>query len=99
MRNKFLSTPEPPRVVCSAPSHYTPATVIPDTEITVVKFADNVAIIARTTKQEVGFISGGNQHEWCTENNLLLNVNKPKELIGDFRKKVPKTHARLHQWS
>ncbi len=30
--------------------------------------------------------------EWCTENNLLLNVSKTKELIVDFRKKEAKTH-------
>ena len=34
--------------------------------------------------------------EWCTENNLLLNVNKSKELIVHFRKKEAKTHPPVY---
>ncbi len=29
---------------------------------------------------------------WCTEKNLVLNINKTKELFADFRKKEAKTH-------
>ncbi len=36
-----------------------------------------------------------NLAEHCTENNLLLNVNKTKELI-DFRKKETKTHTPVY---
>ncbi len=31
--------------------------------------------------------------EWCTKNNLLLNVSKTTEPIIDFRKKEMKTHT------
>ena len=31
--------------------------------------------------------------EWCQENNLLLNVNKTKELIVDFRKQQRVEHV------
>ena len=34
-----------------------------------------------------------NVAEWCTENNLLLNVSKTEEMIVDFRKKEAKTHT------
>ncbi len=34
--------------------------------------------------------------EWCTENNLLFNVGKNKELIIDFRKKEAKAHTPVY---
>ncbi len=34
--------------------------------------------------------------EWYTENNLLLNISKTKELIIDFRKKEEKTHTPVY---
>ncbi len=34
-----------------------------------------------------------NLAEWCTENNLLFNVCKTKELIVDFMKQEAKTHS------
>ncbi len=58
-----------------------------------MKFADDTTIF--------GWISNNweeinNLAEWCTENNLLLNVNKIKELIIDFRKKEEKTHSHVY---
>ena len=34
--------------------------------------------------------------EWCTENNLLLNIVKTKELIVEFRKKEAKRHNAVY---
>ncbi|KAI3352584.1 hypothetical protein L3Q82_005516 [Scortum barcoo] len=33
---------------------------------------------------------------WCADNNLLLNTNKTKELIVDFRKVKRETHDPIH---
>lgn len=54
----------------------------------IIKFADDTTV--------VGLITGGdesayrqevqNLSEWCSANNLLLNIAKTKELIIDFRK-------------
>ena len=54
----------------------------------IIKYADDTAII--------GLISDNDEHDyinevndtvkWCSDHNLLLNVNKTKELIFDFRK-------------
>uniref|UniRef100_A0A3B3RCJ5 Reverse transcriptase domain-containing protein n=1 Tax=Paramormyrops kingsleyae TaxID=1676925 RepID=A0A3B3RCJ5_9TELE len=56
----------------------------------IVKFADDTTV--------VGLISGGDESAyrdevekltaWCSNNNLLLNTVKTKELIVDFRKKA-----------
>lgn len=35
--------------------------------------------------------------EWCTDNNLLLNVNKTKELIVDFGIKEVKAHLFINR--
>ncbi len=63
-------------------------------ENSIVKFADYTTIIDQISKnhkfpyrKEINHLA-----EWCTENNLLLNVSKTKELIVDFRKKEAKTH-------
>ncbi len=34
--------------------------------------------------------------DWCTENDLPLNVSKTKEMIVAFRKKETKTHAPVY---
>ncbi|ONI45395.1 hypothetical protein AN641_04260 [Candidatus Epulonipiscioides gigas] len=59
-----------------------------------MKFADDTTIIGQISnndefsyREEINHLA-----EWCTENNLLLNVSKTKELIVDFRKKEAKTH-------
>ena len=55
----------------------------------IIKYADDTAII--------GLIDNGDEQdyilqvkeatEWCAKHNLLLNVNKTKELIFDFRRR------------
>ena len=49
-------------------------------------------------KQRWEFILGGNQQSSrvCTENNLLLNISKTKELTGDFWKKEAKTQTLVY---
>ena len=57
-------------------------------ENAIIKFADDTTI--------VGLISGGDETAyreeiqrmaaWCSENNLILNTSKTKELIIDFRR-------------
>lgn len=32
---------------------------------------------------------------WCSRNNLLLNVNKTKEIVVDFRRKIQPSHTPL----
>ncbi len=39
-------------------------------------------------REEINSLAG-----WFTENNLLLNISKTKELIVDFRKKKAKTQT------
>ena len=58
----------------------------------IIKFADDTTV--------VGLISGGNEapyreevaqlSNWCTNNNLSLNVDKTKELVIDFRRTLHK---------
>ena len=55
----------------------------------VLKFADDTTVM--------GLITNSDESEyrdqinklisWCNDNNLELNVNKTKEIIGDFRRK------------
>ena len=58
----------------------------------IVKFADDTTV--------VGLIRDNDDMEveqlvdWCRENNLILNVDKTKEIIVDFRKKQS-SHAPL----
>ncbi len=63
-----------------------------------MKFADNTTIVGlimnndeNSYREEIS-----NLAEWCTENNLLLNVSKTKELIIDFRKNKTRTHTPVY---
>ncbi len=58
-----------------------------------LKFVDDTTIIGRITNNKENSYREeiNNLTEWCTENNLLRNINKTKELINDFRKKETKT--------
>ncbi|XP_049573464.1 ribonuclease P protein subunit p29 isoform X1 [Syngnathus scovelli] len=54
----------------------------------IVKFADDTTMVGLITKGdetqcrlEVDLLTA-----WCRDNNLLLNVNKTKEIVVDFRK-------------
>ncbi|KAI4886435.1 hypothetical protein NFI96_011889 [Prochilodus magdalenae] len=64
---------------------------------TTIKFADDTTIIGNITnddegpyREEVKLLT-----EWCSTNNLSLNVSKTKELIIDFRK-GGRTHTPLN---
>lgn len=65
-----------------------------------MKFAADITIIIRiSNNDENSYREEINSFvEWCTENDLLLNVNKTKGLIVDFRGKEAKTPP-LHQRS
>lgn len=59
----------------------------------IIKFADDTTV--------VGLISGGDESayreevhrllQWCRTNNLIININKTKELIVDYRKRKSDT--------
>lgn len=53
-----------------------------------LKYADDTAILGLITdNDETSYLSEINHCiNWCEDNNLLLNANKTKELICDFRK-------------
>ena len=55
----------------------------------VIKYADDTAIIGLFNSSDTNsYIDEVNSiSEWCTANNLLLNVSKTKEIIFDFRRK------------
>ena len=71
-----------------APSH---------TTNTIVKFADDTTVVGLITKGDEANYREEVQRltEWCSENNLSLNIKKTKELIIDYRKKQD-THTPLH---
>ena len=59
----------------------------------IIKFADNntvVGLITINDEREVRALG-----VWSQENNLTLNVNKTKEMIGDFRKQQ-REHPPIH---
>ncbi len=64
---------------------------------TIVKFADDTAVVGLITdNNEKAYLKEveGLTH-WCQDNNFLLNVSKTKELIVDFRKKQGRNYALL----
>ena len=81
----------PPRAVCSAPFclHCTPMTALPDIYHSVVKYVDNTTIIHYiTNNDEQSYQEEMNNHaEWCSADNLLLNVSNAKELILKKRRR------------
>ena len=64
----------------------------------IVKFADDTTVIGLISNNDETAYREEIQHlaTWCTENNLLLNTTKTKELIVDFRKKSGGTHDTFH---
>lgn len=66
----------------------------------IIKYADDITV--------VGLIQNNNDQayqevveqlvNWCSRNNLLLNVDKTKEIIVDFRKNQPEeSHSATYQ--
>ncbi len=64
-----------------------------------VELADYTTVIGQiSNSDETSYREEiNNLSEWCTENNLLLNIRKTKELIIDFRKKGEKTHTSVYR--
>ena len=63
----------------------------------VVKFADDTTVVGLISdndethyREEIQHLTG-----WCSENNLLLNNSKTKEVIVDYRKSRKTEHAPL----
>ncbi|KAK0153202.1 hypothetical protein N1851_005108 [Merluccius polli] len=75
-----------------------------DTDWTIFE-EDNIDTYSASMTTVVGLITKGDESayreevqrltEWCSENNLSLNIKKTKELIIDYRKKQD-THTPLH---
>uniref|UniRef100_A0A3P9IWZ8 Reverse transcriptase domain-containing protein n=1 Tax=Oryzias latipes TaxID=8090 RepID=A0A3P9IWZ8_ORYLA len=64
----------------------------------IIKFADDTTVIGLISDNDETAYREEVQHlaTWCADNNLLLNTNKTKELIVDFRKKNGSTHDPIH---
>ena len=63
-----------------------------------MKFVDDTNIIGWFSNNDESSYREeiNNLAVWCTENNVLVSVNKTKELIVDFRKKEAKTHTPVY---
>ena len=60
-----------------------------------VKFSDDTTVVGCVNnanesayREEVQRLAG-----WCTNNNMVLNISKTKEIIIDFRKKKTPIHT------
>lgn len=64
---------------------------------TIVKFADDTTIVGLITDNNETAYREEIQHftEWCSHNNLDLNITKTKELIVNFRKSKYTEHSAL----
>uniref|UniRef100_A0AAY4BNL9 Reverse transcriptase domain-containing protein n=1 Tax=Denticeps clupeoides TaxID=299321 RepID=A0AAY4BNL9_9TELE len=64
----------------------------------VIKFADDTTVIGLIDNNDETAYREEVQHlaTWCTENNLLLNTTKTKELIVDFRRERRGSHDPIH---
>jgi hypothetical protein len=58
------------------------------TSNSIIKFAEDTIVVVSliTNNGETAYREVRALGEWCQKNNLSLNVNKTKELIGDFSK-------------
>ena len=53
-----------------------------------IKYADDTAIVGLVSQDENKYRKTVSDfYKWCSENYLLLNLDKTKEMIIDFRKK------------
>lgn len=64
----------------------------------IIKFADDTTVIGLISNNDETAYREEIQHlaMWCTDNNLLLNTTKTKELIVDFRKERRGSHDPIH---
>ncbi|KAL0200139.1 hypothetical protein M9458_003326, partial [Cirrhinus mrigala] len=65
---------------------------------TIIKFADDTTVIGLISNNDETVYREKIKHlaTWCTDNNLLLNTTKTKELIVDFRKGRRGSHEPIH---
>ncbi|KAL0186167.1 hypothetical protein M9458_017837 [Cirrhinus mrigala] len=65
---------------------------------TIIKFADDTTVIGLISNSDETVYREEIKHlaTWCTDNNLLLNTTKTKELIVDFRKGRRGSHEPIH---
>ncbi|KAI4899457.1 hypothetical protein NFI96_006054 [Prochilodus magdalenae] len=65
----------------------------------IIKFADDTTVIGLIRGDDETAYRDEVQHlaAWCDDNNLVLNTQKTKEVIVDF--KEPGTHSNPHQRS
>ncbi|KAL0177325.1 hypothetical protein M9458_026219, partial [Cirrhinus mrigala] len=65
---------------------------------TIIKFADDTTVIGLISNNDETVYREEIKHlaTWCTDNNLLLNTTKTKELIVDFRKGRRGSHEPIH---
>ncbi|KAL0147888.1 hypothetical protein M9458_056809, partial [Cirrhinus mrigala] len=65
---------------------------------TIIKFADDITVISLISNNDETAYREEIKHlaSWCTDNNLLLNTTKTKELIVDFRKGRRGSHEPIH---
>ncbi|KAF7647085.1 hypothetical protein LDENG_00177670 [Lucifuga dentata] len=90
MDQKILSTGSPQGCILSLLlfTLITHDCVARSTSNHIIRYADDTTVVAY--REEVEQLVN-----WCSRNNLLLNVDKTKEIIVDFRKKQP-SHTPLH---
>ncbi|MCI4378954.1 hypothetical protein PGIGA_G00222290 [Pangasianodon gigas] len=64
----------------------------------IIKFADDTTVIGLISDNDESDYRAEVEHlaAWCTDNNLLLNTSKTKELIVDFRKEKSVPHDPIH---
>ncbi|MGL5102452.1 MAG: alkylated DNA repair protein domain-containing protein, partial [Plesiomonas sp.] len=63
-----------------------------------IKFADDTTVIGLISNNDETAYREEVRHlaTWCSNNNLLLNTSKTKEIIVDFRKAKGGTHDPIH---
>ena len=79
-------------------SLYTYDCVATQASNSIIKFADDTAVIGLITgEDESRYLEEVERlTHWCQENSLLLNTSKTKEMIVDFRLKGDKNYAPLN---
>ncbi|XP_075935394.1 uncharacterized protein LOC142935136 [Anarhichas minor] len=65
---------------------------------TIVKFADDTTVVGLISNNDETHYRQEVQHlaEWCSDNNLVLNTTKTKEVIVDFRRSRKTTPSPLY---
>ena len=69
---------------------YTNDCVSQTPECSLIKFADDTALVGFLTGNELNYRQEIEHfHEWCKANSLILNTLKTKEMVINFRKRPP----------